>query len=116
MHKQENHQVRDSEAVQRGGEEDADVHLVLNGGRGEGIGGHRARPARVHAEVLHGRGQLGHDRQEHAAQPLNEKINSARHAQLFPHVCASESFGAGHEGPPDQSPLRSTRSDNHRRH
>jgi len=44
MHKQENHQVRDSEAVQRGGEEDADVHLVLNGGRGEGIGGHERGP------------------------------------------------------------------------
>ena len=73
-------------------------------------------PARLLAEVLYERGQVGHDRQQHAAQRLNEKINSARRAQLLPQVCASESFGAGHEGPPDQSPLRSTRSDNHRRH
>jgi hypothetical protein len=46
------------------------------------------------------------------APPLNEKINSARRAQPLPHVCASESFGAGHEGLPDQDLLRNTQSDN----
>src|SRR6266478_1925586 len=47
------------------GEKDADVYPVFNGRRREGIGRHRTRPARIRAEVLHGRRQLGYDRQQH---------------------------------------------------
>src|SRR5262249_48783692 len=44
--------VLGGEALQRGGKEDADVPAVFNRGRRKGIGGYRARPARVCAEVL----------------------------------------------------------------
>ena len=47
-------------------QEDADVHPLFHRRRRKGFGGHRARSARLRAEVLHRRGQLGHDGQQHA--------------------------------------------------
>ena len=41
-------------------------HALFDRRRREGLGGHRTRSARLRAEVLHRRRQLGHDRQQHA--------------------------------------------------
>jgi len=70
MHKQENHQVRDSEVFSRG-EEDADVHSGSQRWREKDRDTERA--ARLLAEVLYERGQVDIDRQQHAAHAQRKK-------------------------------------------
>jgi hypothetical protein len=69
------------------------VRPLLDGGRRAGLPRHRARPARLRAEVLHRRRQLRHGRQQHAGllrprpvevpglHPLPEA--TARHGPAF---------------------------------
>jgi len=58
----------------RGGQKDPDLHPVFDRRRRKGFGRHGARPTRVCAEVLHGRRQLGHDRQQHAGVFIRDPL------------------------------------------
>ena len=55
-----------TKAKLRNREEDGNVRPVLHRGRREGFSRHGTGCSRFRPEVLHGRGQLGHGRQQHA--------------------------------------------------
>ena len=59
-------QVHARQVPLRGGKADRGLRAVLHRRRREGLGGLRARPARLRGQVLHRRRQLRHGRQQHA--------------------------------------------------
>src|SRR5258708_33221491 len=66
LHQLRNHQVHDGKTFWRRRQKDSYVSALLHRWRRERLGGHGARSARICAEVLHRRGQLGHDGKQHA--------------------------------------------------
>ena len=66
LHQRGNHEVHHRQTIFRSRQEDPHLHPLLDGRRRKRLCRYRARPARLRAEVLHRRRQLGHDRQQHA--------------------------------------------------
>ena len=66
---------------------DADVRALLDRGRRAGLRRHRARPARLRAEVLHRAGQLRPGRQQHAGLLRPRPARSSRTSSTRRSAC-----------------------------
>ena len=109
------HEVHARRLPQRGRQEDRRLRPLQHRRRREGVGRHRARPPRLRHQVLHGRGQLRHDGQQHARllHPRPAQVHRLHpHAEAEP---ADQPEGPGHVlglplaharvGPPGDDPL-----------